>query len=146
MSTITAVSGPNPLYVMNLSAVAPNLVPLFLSAQGTLTRLRLAQLMAVGLDDSGTRQKQFLETHYNFSSAVDLDPWAIFSLPGVRGNLAVVLCDAEDSPLALHAALTLASVHGQAAAACVNSTQRQQVRSNAVFEAGPSLLLCCSLT
>ena len=121
------VGGPNPLYVMNLSAVAPNLLPLFLSAQGTLSRLDLARVMTVGLDDSGPMQLQFLQTQYNFSDAVELEPWSIFSLPEVQGNLAVVLCDVQDSSLGLHAALTLASVHGQAVATCVNSTQRRQV-------------------
>ena len=115
------------LYVMNLSAVAPNLLPLFLSAQGTLSRLDLARVMTVGLDDSGPMQLQFLQTQYNFSDAVELEPWSIFSLPEVQGNLAVVLCDVQDSSLGLHAALTLASVHGQAVATCVNSTQRRQV-------------------
>jgi len=117
--------GGQPLFVVNMSAIEHNMLPLWLSAQGTLARLGRMNVMLVGIDGSEAGQLGFLHSQYNYS-AQEVAPWELFTHVQPWA-MSVVLCAANDSSLALHAALTLASQHGNAAAVCVDKVQRDQV-------------------
>jgi hypothetical protein len=84
-------------------------------------------VMTVGIDDSEQGQLDFLAAHYGFAVKY-MNSWDLFSEPFARAAVThVVVCGVDDSPLALHAALTAASVHGAAAATCVSKGDRTKI-------------------
>ena len=94
------------LLVANLSAVDHGLVPLFLSAQGTINRHShrasgSSFVHVTGFDDSEAGQLSFLQAHYGFAVRHLADPWALFDTPAARSALThVALCGSADAPVA----------------------------------------------
>ena len=135
----SAASSPSPLplWVVNVSGIPSNLLPLFATAQGVVNRRSgVARVLVVGNSadadkltgaDAAALSLDFLRSHYQAQLAyadtrVLADPWALFAQDFAKSAVThAVLCDANDAPHALYAALTLAAANGGAAAVCVGS-------------------------
>ena len=77
------------LLVANLSSVDHGLVPLFLSAQGTINRHShrgngSSFVHVTGFDDSEPGQLSFLQAHYDFAVQHPTGPWALSGIPAAR--------------------------------------------------------------
>jgi hypothetical protein len=135
-----------PLWVVNVSSLPPDYVPLFQSAQGAVNRgsdttagTPAALLMLVGLtSDNGADSAllAFLRARYGSFLSVDEsrvltgeeEPWRLFQLPFVKSSLSdVVFCGSNDARPALSAALSVASAHGGAAATCASPSGRKYI-------------------
>jgi hypothetical protein len=135
-----------PLWVVNVSSLPPDYVPLFQSAQGAVNRgsdttagTPAALLMLVGLtSDNGADSAllAFLRARYGSFLSVDEsrvlageeEPWRLFQLPFVKSSLSdVVFCGSNDARPALSAALSVASAHGGAAATCASPSGRKDI-------------------
>lgn len=131
-----AVAQAKALWVVNMSSVEASLQPLFKTVQGVVNReAAVARIVLVGLAEDDYKEGDvnaaaeslgFIRQHYasslEYSAArVLADPWDLFSKPVVGSTAThLVLCSTDDAPQSLYAALTLASVHGKAAAVCAS--------------------------
>ena len=140
------VATPKALWVVNVSSIVnKDLVALFKTAQGVINREAASdRVMIVGIKydedraeylrpegrkngvDAAAESLAFLRTHYTPELAYSTkrvldDPWSMFSsahFPPAVHLTHIALCSTNDAPSSLYAALTLASLHGNAAAVC----------------------------
>jgi hypothetical protein len=130
------LENPKELWVLNVTNVPANWVTLFQTVQGVVNRAQNhSAVMLIGLkadadgahepSDAAVKSLKFLRDHYTNELTYDTarvlaDPWKLFSHPVFHRTSHLVLCSTDDAPEALYAALTLASIHGHAAAVCAN--------------------------
>ena len=129
---------PAPLWVVNVTALPPHLVPLFQSAQGVVNRAGGPAVLLVGLATDGGAERTILpflrsrfgawlaydESRYLAGSAA----WDLFQQPFVRAAVrGVVFCGSADANPALSAALSVAAAHGSAAAVCASPSSRREI-------------------
>lgn len=143
-SMLSSSARPLPLWVVNVSSVAPNLLPLFATTQGVINRHDAARVLLVGMAadkdkltgaDAAALSLDFIRGSTRYRAELEYsaervlnEPWALFAQSFVpEAATHVVLCDVADAPHALYAALTLAAAHGGAAAVCVSAGEERSM-------------------